>query len=113
MQAQLAHAHPTLDLSDLSADSFDDPVSERILDEAGRTLGRMLADLCNLINPSALVIGGLLGSTGAALLHGVESSIRRHSQPATAAAIEVLPATLGTRAELVGALHLAASQVGL
>jgi len=31
----------------------------------------------------------------------------RYAQPATAAAIEVAPAALGARAELVGALELA------
>ncbi len=68
-----------------------------------------LAGLCNLLNPDALLIGGELGATGTPLLEGVATSIQRHTQPATAAAMEILPASLGVRAELTGALQLAAT----
>jgi predicted NBD/HSP70 family sugar kinase len=85
------------------------PITERILNEAGRMLGSVLADLVNLLNPSALILGGELGTAGAPLVQGVEASLRRYAQPATAAALQVLTAALGMRAELTGALQMAAS----
>ncbi|MCC6495266.1 MAG: ROK family protein [Propionibacteriaceae bacterium] len=107
IREQIAHTHPHLDPSQISPATLDDPITARILNEAGRTLGKVLADLCNLLNPTALIIGGELGASGPALIDGVRASVNRFAQPATAAAIEVMPAALGRRAELVGALQLA------
>ena len=78
----------------------------RIYDEAGRSLGRVLAAFCDLVNPGALILGGELGAGHPDLMRGVQASITRHCQPATAAAMRVLPAALGVRAELLGALEL-------
>ncbi len=105
---QVAHTHPNIDPEAVSLEGLDDSITHRLLNEAGRTLGGVLADLCNLLNPGALIIGGELGAAGPSLLEGVEASIQRYAQPATADALEILPAALGTRAELTGALHLAA-----
>ncbi len=109
VREQISHTHPGIEMQTVHIDRFDDAITQRILNEVGRTLGRPLADMCNLLNPSALIIGGELGAAGRALLEGVEASVRRHAQPATAAAIEILAAELGVRAELTGAIQLAAS----
>jgi hypothetical protein len=53
------------------------------------------------------VIGGELGQAGARFIDGIAASIERYSQPATAAAITVVCAELGVRAELVGGLEMA------
>lgn len=111
VREQLSHSHPGTDPEDVEIGMFADPVADRILNEAGHTLGRPLADLCNLINPSALIIGGELGAAGRPLLDGVESSIKRYAQPSLAASIEVLAAELGQRAELLGAVQLATTLV--
>ncbi len=109
IRRQIAHTHPAAEAEQVDLRTFDDPITERILSEAGRMLGSVLADLVNLLNPSALILGGELGSTGAPLIQGAEESLRRYAQPATAGALQVLPAALGMRAELTGALHMAAS----
>jgi len=111
IREQIAHTHPTLDAATLGLTTVRDAITERILNEAGRTLGGVLADLCNLLNPEAVVVGGELGDAGPSLIEGVQASITRHAQPATAAVLEVVPAALSTSAELVGALQLAASVV--
>jgi predicted NBD/HSP70 family sugar kinase len=103
---QILHTHPGMTLGDVLSSGMEDPVTGTILEEAGRTLGRVLADLCNLFNPSAIIVGGELGASGPSLLRGIHASIARHAQPATAAALVVLPAELGVRAELVGAVQL-------
>jgi predicted NBD/HSP70 family sugar kinase len=78
----------------------------RILDDAGRSIGRVLADLSNHLNPAAIVVGGDVGSSES-LLRGISDSVQRYAQPDTAAALRVIPGELGERAELMGALALA------
>lgn len=108
---QICHTHPQLDGATVDLARLTDSVSTRVLNEAGRVLGGALADLVNLLNPSALIIGGELGSSGPAFISGVRSSVNRFAQMPFASACVVLPAALGTRAELVGALTLAGSLV--
>ncbi|MEN0127990.1 MAG: ROK family transcriptional regulator [Brevundimonas sp.] len=106
---RIIHTHPTLANTKVTLTSVDDAIVDRILEEAGRALGGVLADLCNLLNPLAVIVGGEIGAAGPALIQGVRSSIDRQAQPATAAVVEVLPAALGIDAELTGAVHFAAS----
>lgn len=108
VKAQIAHTHPNLDPDRIDLSKLDDPISARVLNEAGRTLGIVAADLCNLFNPTALIIGGELGASGPALIEGVRSSVARFGQPAIADTVQVLPAALGHRAEIIGGLQLAA-----
>jgi predicted NBD/HSP70 family sugar kinase len=108
VRQQVAHSHPGVDLAGVPLTEIDDPMTQRILDEAGRTLGRVLAAMCNLLNPAAIILGGELGTAGPAMTGGVEASIRRYVAPAVSAAARVIPATLGARAELTGALAMAA-----
>ncbi|QRP48464.1 ROK family protein [Amycolatopsis sp. FDAARGOS 1241] len=41
-----------------------DPLAHRIVSDAGRTLGRAIADLCASLNPGAVVLGGLVSEAG-------------------------------------------------
>ena len=81
-----------------------DPVGARVLTEAGRHLGRVVADICNCLNPGRVVLGGQLGAAGEPFAAGVRESVSRYAQPAISAAAEIRPAELGPRAELMGTL---------
>lgn len=106
LHEQVQHTRPASDPSDVRiADT--DVITRRIMDEAGRVLGGVVSDLCNFINPTAVIVGGELGAESASFVEGVEEAIRRHAQPCTSAALVVLPATHGSRAELRGAVELA------
>jgi len=109
VKAQILHTHPQLDPETLNLAALDDPITLRILNELGRTLGTVLAGLCDLMNPTLLIIGGELGSSGSALIDGVRASVKRFAQPSTSQVLEVVPAALGQRAELIGAVQLAAA----
>jgi predicted NBD/HSP70 family sugar kinase len=85
----------------------DHPVAARVVTEAGRTLGRVLADLCNCLNPAVIILGGELGTAGRPLVAGVRESIDRYAQPAIAQAVDVRTAELGLRSELMGAVSRA------
>jgi predicted NBD/HSP70 family sugar kinase len=89
----------------------ENTLAVRVLTEAGRILGRALADLCNCLNPEAVILGGEIGTAGPPLVAGVRESIDRYAQPAAAEAVQVLAAGLGARSELMGAVALAAGQV--
>ncbi|WP_244932254.1 ROK family transcriptional regulator [Nocardioides sp. W7] len=90
----------------LELDLTGDAGVRRVLGDAGRTVGRALADLCNSLNPAVVVLGGSLG-TAPSLVAGVRDAIDRYAQPDTAAAVRVVPGALGDRAEVVGAVALA------
>ncbi|HEY3872148.1 MAG TPA: ROK family transcriptional regulator [Actinocrinis sp.] len=89
------------------------PATARVITDAGRTLGRVLADLVNCLNPAAIVLGGELGAAGAPLVAGVRESIDRHASQASAQAVAVAPGLLGPRAELLGAVMTAIGSVGV
>jgi predicted NBD/HSP70 family sugar kinase len=94
----------------LELDSDGDAGVRRVLSDAGLTVGRALADLCNSLNPEAIVVGGALGSCGS-LLHGIRQAVDRYAQPNTAAAVRVESGQLADRAEVVGAVVLAIARV--
>jgi predicted NBD/HSP70 family sugar kinase len=78
----------------------------RVVNDAGRAIGRVLADLCNALNPEAIVVGGELSEAGEPLLDGIRDSIDRYALPGAAAAVKVVHGELGERAEVLGALAL-------
>ncbi|MBR7832698.1 ROK family transcriptional regulator [Actinospica durhamensis] len=83
------------------------PAAARVLTDAGRTVGRVLADLVNCLNPAAVILGGELGAAGEPLVAGVRESIDRHAGQGGAGAVRVLGGRLGERAELLGAVAAA------
>ncbi|WP_245178865.1 ROK family transcriptional regulator [Streptomyces montanisoli] len=93
-------------LSELEPDS----AAARVITDAGRTVGRVLADLVNCLNPAAIILGGELGTAGRPLVLGVRESVDRYAQPAGAQAVSVRSGRLGSRAELFGALATAVRQ---
>jgi predicted NBD/HSP70 family sugar kinase len=86
----------------------DDPVAERAMSDIGRHVGRALAPLCMALDVELVVLGGELGATSRRLLASIRTELRRTAlarQP-----IPVRPASLGDRAEALGALELALGQ---
>jgi predicted NBD/HSP70 family sugar kinase/biotin operon repressor len=81
--------------------------AQRVIKDAGWAIGRAVADLCNSLNPEAIVVGGVLGASRTPLLEGIRESVDRYAQPGTAGAVTVLAGKLGERAEVLGALALA------
>ncbi|HEV2815111.1 MAG TPA: ROK family transcriptional regulator [Solirubrobacteraceae bacterium] len=86
----------------------DDPGALRAVADAGRAVGRVLAGLVNVLNPEAIVIGGELAAAGDALLDPIRAAIARYAIPSASADVRVVQSPLGGRAEVLGALILAA-----
>jgi predicted NBD/HSP70 family sugar kinase/biotin operon repressor len=107
---QPAYDEP-LDARRLQAlDEEGDAGVRRVLSDAGSTMGRALADLCNSLNPEQVVIGGPLGAAPS-LLQGVRTAMDRYAQPNTAAALRVVSGELADQAEVRGAIALAIARV--
>ncbi|MFJ8029124.1 ROK family transcriptional regulator [Streptomyces sp. NPDC096032] len=85
-----------------------DPVCRRVIEDAGRTLGRFLAQVCNLFNPDVVVVGGQLTECDL-LLAGCRETLPRFALPgavAEASGFALELSELKTRAEAQGALVL-------
>jgi predicted NBD/HSP70 family sugar kinase len=84
-----------------------DPAIATYIREAGRTLGRALADLSNWVNPQGVVVGGVFGTAGTAAADAVREGMARFAAPIRGAGVEVHTAELGLRSELMGAVAAA------
>jgi predicted NBD/HSP70 family sugar kinase len=89
-----------------------DPGCRRVVADIGRHIGSGVASLCNLLNPSRVVLGGDLAEAGDLLLDPVRDSVARYAIPSAGRQLAVAPGTLGGRAEVLGALALVLSEMG-
>jgi glucokinase-like ROK family protein len=89
-----------------------DPGCRRVVGDIGRHIGSGVANLCNLLNPSRVVLGGDLAEAGDLVLGPVRDSVSRYAIPSAARQLTVVPGTLGGRAEVLGALALVLSEMG-
>ncbi|USG66465.1 ROK family glucokinase [Brevibacillus ruminantium] len=95
----------------LEAAKAGDPGAAAIVEQAGLYLGLALSHLAILLNPSRLIIGGGVAAAGEFLLAKVRQSFRHFVPfPYVIASTEILPATLGNDAGMIGAAWLILSQ---
>src|SRR6266536_946998 len=83
-----------------------DPGCQRVVADAGRSIGIAVANLCNLINPELIVVGGELSLAGDLLLDPIREVVWRSAIRSAAETARIIPGVLGERAELLGALAL-------
>ncbi|MFI1203099.1 ROK family transcriptional regulator (plasmid) [Streptomyces sp. BHT-5-2] len=89
-----------------------DPGCRRVIADVGRHIGSGVANLCNLLNPSRVVLGGDLAEAGELVLGPIRESVSRYAIPSAARQLGIVPGTLGGRAEVLGALALVLSEMG-
>jgi predicted NBD/HSP70 family sugar kinase len=83
-----------------------DSLAQRVIADAGRSIGVSVGNLCNVFNPERVIIGGDLSAAGDVLLAPIAESISRYAIPSAAAQVDVVAGQLGRRAEVMGALAL-------
>lgn len=83
----------------------------RVLGDAGRYIGVAVANLCNLMAPQLVVVGGELAQTGPTLIEPIRTMVRRRSIPTAAHRAEIVPAELGERSEVLGGVARAMLEV--
>ncbi len=80
--------------------------ARRVVGDAGREIGRILAGLCNVLSPAAIIVGGDLSVVGDPLLTGIREALERFGLPSVVEALDVKAGVFGDRAEVLGALAL-------
>lgn len=79
-----------------------DPTAIARTQEAGRTLGVVLATAVSLLNPGVLVLAGDMADTGEHYLTGIREMVYRRSLPYTTRNLDIVTTGLGDRAGIVG-----------
>ena len=104
----LRRSHGPLTVPQLLALAAEgDAGCRRVIHDAGRVVGRAVADVCNFINPDLVVVGGDLAAAGDLLLDPMRDAVRRFAVPAASQDVRITAGVLGERAEALGALALA------
>ena len=88
-----------------------DPEAKAILAEAGRFLGIGVASVINLLNPELVVLGGGAMKAGPPLWEAMEAEVQRRALAASLNRVRIVPAKLGSRVGLLGAIALAAGSL--
>jgi predicted NBD/HSP70 family sugar kinase len=101
---------PTL-LSVIASAMAGDPGCRRILSDAGRALGSGVAILANLFNPRLVILGGELAQAGDLLVQSIRQTAELGAIPGAVRGLQVVRGKLDERAQIVGALTLAATVV--
>jgi predicted NBD/HSP70 family sugar kinase len=83
----------------------------RMVRDAGRTLGEVLAGTVNFFNPEVIVIGGDVAEAHEHLLAGVREGIFSRSLPLATRDLDIVPCRLGDRAGVIGAAIMAIEHV--
>ncbi|MFH8620044.1 ROK family protein [Streptomyces sp. NPDC017979] len=89
-----------------------DPGCRRVIADTGRHIGSGVAMLCNLLNPSLVVLGGEIADAGELVLAPVRESVSRYAIPSAVQRLSVVRGELGARAEVLGAVALVLSEMG-
>jgi predicted NBD/HSP70 family sugar kinase len=82
------------------------PAATRVVADAGRHIGRAVANLVNLLNPSRIVVGGEMAACGDVLLDPLRQECLRHTITSAGDDVEIRHSPLGDRAQVLGALAL-------
>ena len=91
-------------LLELCADG--DAAAQRLVGDAGRAIGIAVANLCNILNPECVIVGGDLSAADELLLGPLREEARRNAIPSAVGNLEIVSGVLGERAEMLGALAL-------
>lgn len=81
----------------------NDPSAVAIVDHVTYYLGSAIGTICTILNPSAVIIGGGVSKAGETLLQPVRKYYQQFAFPNTVHDTEILLATLGNDAGVLGA----------
>jgi glucokinase-like ROK family protein len=110
--ARLLAEKGALEASDVAfAASHGDPVSLELIGGAGRLIGRMLAAIVNLFNPSLIVIGGGVSATGDVLLATIRESVYRRSLPLATRDLAIKRSSLDGLGGVIGAAAMVTDEL--
>lgn len=95
----------------VEASKSQDPLSSKVLAEAGDYLGAKIAFLINLFNPDSVIIGRGIEICGDVFMDAVRGSIRKWAYEESMKVARIMPTTLGEDSIACGASALVMQQV--
>jgi predicted NBD/HSP70 family sugar kinase len=87
------------------------PEATRLIREAGRTVGGVLATCVNMLNPAVIVIGGDIARADEPLLAGIREVVYRRSLPLATGRLRIVPSRLDDVAGIIGAAVMVLEEV--
>ena len=87
-----------------------DVTASQAVRQAGRDIGAVLATSVSLLNPSMIVIGGILADAGEHIVAGIREVVYQRSLPLATQHLRIVTARTGTRAGVLGASAMAVDQ---
>jgi predicted NBD/HSP70 family sugar kinase len=110
--AEVYEAKGDLDANDVArAAAMGDRAAVEILNRAADKVGRVLAVLVNVHNPSLILIGGTVAAAGDSFLSAIRQAMYPRAFPSSVRDLRVSFSPLSDRAGLVGAAFLALDQL--
>ncbi|MFN2745335.1 MULTISPECIES: ROK family glucokinase [Bacillus] len=85
----------------------NDPAALEVIDYVTNHLGLVLGNLASSLNPAKIVIGGGVSKAGEILRSKVEKSFQRYAFPRAGKAAEIVIASLGNDAGVIGGAWIA------
>jgi len=109
--AALAAEAPPLSAEEVyQAGTEGEAAAAALIERAGRYFGMGLANLINIFNPQAVVIGGGLTNIGEAIMGPAIETARARSFAQSFADVAIVASELGDRAAALGAIEVARSR---
>jgi glucokinase-like ROK family protein len=99
-----AGGHSVRELEDAAL--AGDPLALQVAQEAANYLGRAVASLLNLMNPSLVIVGGDLARLGDLLIHPLRDTVEKRTLVSSVAAAQIRASELGFRSTAIGAATL-------
>lgn len=86
-----------------AANMQEDTLCIELIEQTGSELGRLLANMINIFNPEAVIIGGALSLAGESFLSPIKSSIRKYSLKLMSRDIDIMLSALPLSSGMAGA----------
>ncbi len=83
----------------------------RLVRDAGRLIGQVLASMVNLLNPALIMIGGDMARADQPLLAGIREVVYQRSTTLSTTDLRITASSLGDRAGVIGAAALVLDHV--
>jgi predicted NBD/HSP70 family sugar kinase len=83
-----------------------DPISSRVFGDAGREVGLAIGNVCNVLNPERVVVGGIGSQVGDAFMEPFIRGVHDHTKVLPGWPVPIELSQWGDRAELIGGIAL-------
>ncbi len=88
-----------------------DKIAQHIVDEVHSYLGIALANIVHVVNPGMIILGGSVAKAGNLLVQPLQERLQHLCLPAAVQSLRVVQGSLGSEANILGAVTLALQDV--